>query len=339
MILSILTREDARTDGQTLVERFGNSRLVPVVYAALMLVMPFLFAPGLVIEIMILGLFAMSFNILFGITGLLSFGHALFFGTGAYVAGYISITAGYPMVVVLGIVILTAIVLSIVVGALSLQLSDVYFAIITLAFAQFGHEMAYVLSEYTGGSDGMTGITRSSPFGLAVIDVTEIIVFAYVVVFFTLVIGLFLYGLSNSLFGRTLKSIRENEDRTKTLGVNTYRVKVVAFVVAGTVAAIAGMLWSMYLQFIDPAVLYWTLSGDAVVSTILGGMTSVFGPLVGTALLHTIEDQLFTTQPGPLSVTTGGLLVLIVLFSRSGVLGILKGVLTRLLDRVLATRE
>ncbi|WP_336133640.1 branched-chain amino acid ABC transporter permease [Natronomonas amylolytica] len=282
------------------------------------LTLPLFVSIGLATEILILGVFALSYNLMFGFTGLLSFGHALFFGFGAYLAAGIIIETGLPLLPTLVVVFLLALGLSLVIGLISIQLSGIAFAMVTLAFAQLGYEAVLKLDEYTGGADGLLGIYRPSPLGLGLVDLTDEVMFYAVCAGIAVLCVSYTYLLSRSLFGRTLTAIRINEERTAALGVNTYRVKVIVFTIAGGMAAVMGGLWGMYIRFLSPQILYWSNTGDVILYTLIGGMQSVMGPILGAGFLRSVNRLLFETEPGYYNVTVGTIFVLIVLFERGG---------------------
>jgi branched-chain amino acid transport system permease protein len=287
------------------------------------LVLPLFVSIGLATEILILGGFALSYNLMFGFTGLLSFGHALFFGFGAYLAAGVVIQSGLPLLPTLVVVLLLALGLSLLVGLISIQLSGIAFAMVTLAAAQLGYELVLQFRQYTGGADGLLGIYRPSTFGLGLLDLDqEVLFYGVCAVIVVLCVG-FTYLLSRSLFGRALTAIRINEDRTAALGVNTYRVKVAVFTVAGGMAAVMGGLWSLYIRFISPEILYWSNTGDAIIYTLIGGMQSVMGPLLGAGFLRTLNRLVLETEPGYYNIGVGLVFVLIVLFERGGLVELL----------------
>lgn len=307
---------------------------VLVLYLGVFLAMPLFMYTGLSSEIVILGVFALSFNLLFGFSGLLSFGHALFLGTAAYLTALLVIHLELPILAIFLVVLAVAAVLSLAVGLLSLRLTGLYFAMITLAFAQLFYEMALQFDDITGGTDGLTGVFRPSLLGLDLITFADPLVFHLLVVAYAMVAVAFTYLLARSNFGRTLQGIRQNEDRTRALGVNTYRVKTVAFVVSGLMASGAGVLWALYLRIVGVDILFWTMSGDAVIQTLVGGMNSLSGPIAGVFAIVFAENQLFETQPGMWSVLLGSVFVFFVLFARDGVVGLLERSVASVLDRM-----
>jgi branched-chain amino acid transport system permease protein len=301
-------------------------------FAVFTAVLPFVTTVGLATEILILGLFALSYNIMFGFGGLLSFGHALFFGGGAYVAAGMVIEMGIPLVPTLLLTLVAGVLVAILVGAISLRLSGISFAMVTLAFSQLGFELVVQMREFTGGADGLLGIYRPSLVaGTGIFDLGDPLTYYGFTAVVTIACVAYTHLLSRSLFGRTLTAIRTNEDRTEALGVKTYRVKVVVFTIAGGLAAVAGGLWSIYLRFISPNVLFWTYTGDAILYTLIGGMHSVLGPLLGATFLRGAERMLFETEPGLWNVLIGSVFVFVVLFERKGLVG--------LVDRVAFTFE
>lgn len=305
---------------QRLAKHLGNPKTTFGLFIVSVILLPFALEIGLATEFLILGVFALSFNLLLGFTGLLTFGHALFFGVGAYTAGRLALDTGLPLVVIIAVITLFAAIIAVVVGALSLRLTGVYFAIITLAFAQLFYESAPSLEFITHGSDGF-GFSRPSALGSGIVEVGDPFTFYYVVAVITVLIVTFSYLLSGSMYGRILRAIRENEQRTRALGVNTYRVKVSIFTIAGALGGITGGLWALYLYFIDPSVLYWTWSGDVIIHSLIGGMHTLFGPLLGTGFVLVLESTLFETEPGYWNIFIGTVFVIFVLFARDGIIG------------------
>jgi branched-chain amino acid transport system permease protein len=279
-------------------------------------------------EIAILSIFAVSFNLLWGQTGLLSFGHALFLGSGAYLSGHLIVEYGLPIIAVILLVIIASAGIALVIGLVSLRLSGVYFAIITLAFSQLFYLMSIEFREVTGGMDGMTGIYRPSLLGQDLILLNDQFTFYQFVVVINVFIVAYLYLLTHSMFGRILRAIRYNEERTTAIGVNTFRVKVVAFVIASTIGAISGVLWTLFTYYASPATLHWAYSGDALIYTLIGGVESLFGPIFGAGFIIWIQSSIFRTEPGLWNIAFGVILVAVVLLSPRGLVGIGKSLLS-----------
>lgn len=311
-------------------DQLTNSNVRLIGYLVFLLVLPVFFGFRFAAEFLIYGVFAFSFNLLFGRSGLLSFGHALFLGLGAYTAALVVLNSSLPLLGVLGIVVGVAITLAAVIGMISLRLAGVYFAMITLAFAQLFFELAFSLREITGGETGLTGITRPSLLGEGFFTPSEPITFYLLTASITF--GFLVYGylLSQSTYGRALRGIKENEERTQALGVNTYRVKVLIFVISGTMAAVAGALWAFYLRFVNANVFFWENSGDAVIYSIVGGIESLFGPIFGAIGLRWLEKSFFATQPGMWNIFLGVVFLTFVLVLQDGIMGLLEGVSARL---------
>jgi branched-chain amino acid transport system permease protein len=324
-----------RGDYRALVERLLDSPVRLVVYAVFLLALPRVLPIGIATQVAIFGLFALAFNLLFGYSGLLSFGHALFLGTGAYAAALVVIHFDGPpaAAVLLAVLVLEGLV-ALVTGLLSLRLSGVYFSMITLAFGQFFYELSYTLEGLTGGSDGLLGVYRPSLFGAGMVDLADADNFYTLVALVSFLVLAFGFLMTRSTFGRALRAIRENEERTRALGVNTYRVKVVIFAISGMFAGLAGALQGLYLRFVSPDVLFWAVSGDAVLNTLVGGMQTLFGPVIGALFLHWLEDTFFGTSPGAWNVLLGAVFVFFVLFARSGIVGVLRTALRRFADRL-----
>jgi branched-chain amino acid transport system permease protein len=328
-------RVTGRGDYRQLVEQLLDSPVRLAVYAVFLLGLPRVFPIGIATQIAIFGLFALAFNLLFGYSGLLSFGHALFLGTGAYAAALVVIHFnGPPVAAILLAVLVLEGAIALITGLLSLRLSGVYFSMITLAFGQFFFELSYTLDGITGGSDGLLGVYRPSLFGAGIIELSDADNFYTLVAAMTFLVLAFGFLMTRSTFGRTLRAIRENEERTRALGVNTYRVKVLIFSISGMLAGVAGALQGLYLRFVSPDVLFWAVSGDAVLNTLVGGMQTLFGPIVGALFLHWLEDTFFGTNPGAWNVLLGAVFVFFVLFARSGIVGVVRTALRDAADRL-----
>lgn len=319
---------------RNVVDQVVMSPLRLALYLIVFITLPYLTTFGLATEVVIFGMFALAFNLLWGFAGLLSFGHALFLGLGAYTAGLIVINLEWPLLGILALVIVTGLVVGFVIGGLSLRLTGIYFAMITLAFAQFAYELTFTFSGITGGSDGLIGIYRPSLLGTDTILISESTTFYTFVVLVAMAVLTFMYLLSHSTFGRTLRAIRENEDRTEALGVNTYRVKLFTFILSSVIASVAGALWAFYVRFLSPQLLHWSVSGDAVLYTLIGGMESLFGPVAGALALIWVEDNLFRGRPGLLNILIGVLFIITVLFARSGIVGVIEDIAYQLADQI-----
>lgn len=276
-------------------------------------------------RVVVLGLAAMALNFLLGFTGVLSFGHAAYFGLGAYGA---AMTVKYlapstPVAVLVGVVVGT--LAAAIVGALIVKLRGVYFAMVTIAFAQVFYFIAFRWNSVTGGDDGLTGWTRRAlDLGLAHIDIlgSDKAFYYFVLAVFAVAVGIMALML-RSPFGRTLAAIRENERRARFLGIPVDQHVWISFVISCAFASLAGALYALLNNFIDPRALYWTQSGNFVIMAVLGGMRSFWGPLIGAAIFVVLQDYVSSQTENWMSFI-GLFFVLIVLFFPRGVLGMLR---------------
>ncbi len=266
-------------------------------------------------QIVILGLFALSFNILFGTTGLLSFGQAIFYGLGAYVTGMMAKSFGSDYFLwALLMAPVAAIILSVLLGTLSLRLSDVYFTMLTLAFAQLVWGITIKWYNFTGGDDGIQAIPKPE----MLMGIHNYYIFSLIVV--TLCMYL-LWRLDRSPFGAVLKGIRQNPTRISFTGMNVFRHKLLAYVISSCFTAIAGGLYAGLDRSIHPDMFVWTMSGSIILMTILGGMRSFFGPLIGVAVFVLLEDVIGrSTQYW--SFVIGVIMITVVLLFPKGIVGI-----------------
>jgi branched-chain amino acid transport system permease protein len=280
------------------------------------------FALTLFTRIIILALAAVSLNLIMGYGGMMSFGHAAYLGIGGYAVGilaYEGIGSGF---VQWPVAIAVSALFALVIGALSLRTRGVYFIMITLAFAQMAYYVASGLSRY-GGDDGLTIYSRSQFAGL--INLANRTQFYYLCLALLLG-GIYLvFRIVNSRFGMVIQGARSNEQRMQAIGFPVYRYRLACFVIAGTMCGLAGALLANQTSFVSPSVMYWTRSGDLMVMVILGGMGSLFGPLLGAIVLLVLEEAL-SRLTEHWQIILGPLLLLIVLFARGGIDGLLKKV-------------
>lgn len=280
---------------------------------------------GLATRVLVLGLAAMSVNFLLGFTGVLSFGHAAYFGLGAYGAGMLLkyLAPSTPLAILVGVVVGT--VAAAAVGALIVKLRGIYFAMVTIAFGQMFYFIAFRWSSVTGGDDGLTGWRRLPiDLGFTTVDILGSAEAYYylVLLIFAVSVGIMALIL-RSPFGRTLLAIRENERRARFLGIPVERHIWIAFVISCFFASLAGVLYALLNNFVDPRTLHWTLSGNFVIMAVVGGMRSFWGPLIGAAIFVVLQDYVSSyTQNWMFFI--GIFFVLIVLFFPRGVLGIIR---------------
>jgi branched-chain amino acid transport system permease protein len=266
--------------------------LIAVAAFAVLATLPFLFSSKALLDFVIrcsaFGLFATSLNLLVGYTGMISFGHGMFFGLGAYGLGLIMQRTGVPIpVAFLGTLLITAVV-SVVIGAICVRLKEIYFAFVTLAFQMLIHSMILSWASLTGGDQGLRGgIPRPMFLG---IDLTNHI-HLYFVSCALLVIGLLLMRqIAQSPFGYTLRMIRDNASRASFIGIDVWRAKLTIFVLAALFASTGGIIMSLFVSGAYPEFAYWTISGEGIFINMLGGVTTFLGPIVGTVLLLILND-------------------------------------------------
>ena len=276
-------------------------------------------------RVLVLGLAAMSLNFLLGYTGVLSFGHAAYFGLGAYGAAmtirYLVPSTGLSLIVG----ILTGAIAAAIIGPLIIRLRGVYFAMVTIAFGQVFYFIAFRWSSVTGGDDGLTGWTRKPlHLGFVTIDILhKPIAFYYLILaVFAVAVGVMAW-LLRSPFGRTLIAIRENERRARFLGISVDQHIWFSWVISCGFVSLAGALYALLNNFVDPRALYWTQSGDFVIMAVLGGMRSFWGPLIGAAIFVVLQDYLSSETENWMSFI-GLFFVLVVLFFPRGILGIIR---------------
>ena len=276
-------------------------------------------------RIVIFALAAMSLNFLLGYTGVLSFGHAAYFGVGAYgVAMTISyIAPSTPLALLVGVVAGT--LAAAVVGALIINLRGVYFAMVTIAFGQVFYFIAFRWNSVTGGDDGLTGWHRAPlDLGFAHIDILgDNKAFYYMTLFFFAIAVGIMATLLRSPFGRTLIAIRENERRARFLGIPVERHIWLSFIISCFFVSLAGGLYALLNNFIDPRALRWDMSGNFVIMAVLGGMRSFWGPLIGAAIFVALQDYVSSITANWMSFI-GLFFVLVVLFFPRGILGIFR---------------
>ena len=282
---------------------------------ALGIAAPTVFYPVLLMKILCFAIFASAFNLLLGYTGLLSFGHAAFFGGAAYVTGYLIKDMALPPLVGILAGTLAAAFMGGLVGLLAIRRQGIYFAMITLAMAQMVYFLCLQLPQ-TGGEDGLQGVPRGSIVGL---DLNNDLTLYYVILLFFIAVFALIYRTIHSPFGQILKAIRENEPRAISLGYDVARYKLLAFVLSSGLAGLAGALKVLVFKFATLTDAHWHTSGEVVLMTILGGIGTVFGPAVGATIIVTLESQLADKAGSLVTVIMGFIFVLCVLMFRKGI--------------------
>lgn len=310
-------------------EQIRKLAILAVIWIVLLFA-PYWMAPlggytDLATRVLVLGLAAMSLNFLLGFTGVLSFGHAAFFGLGAYGAGltlkYLALST--PLALIAGI--LLGGVCGAILGTLIVRRRGVYFAMVTIAFGQVFYYIAFQWSSLTGGDDGLRGFSRQPVnFGLFKLDILSNAnqFYYFVLLCFALAVGVMEFIL-RSPFGRTMIAIRENERRSRFLGIPVERHIWIAFALSCFFMAFAGALYALVNNFADPRGLHYSQSGDFVMMAVMGGMRNFWGPLLGAAVFVVVQDYLSSVTVNWMSFV-GLLFVLVVLFFPRGLLGFLQ---------------
>ena len=307
-----------------------NKHAASLLVWVLLLTMPYwLPAIGGYVElgsrVVVLGLAATALNFLLGYTGVLSFGHAAYFGLGAYGAGMTLryLVPSTSLAIVIGTLVGT--IAAAIIGPLIIRLRGVYFAMVTIAFGQVFYFIAFRWNTVTGGDDGLIGWQRQPlDFGFATIDLlhSPVAFYYFVLVLFAIATGAMAW-LLRSPFGRTLLAIRENERRARFLGIPVDQHIWMSWVISCCFVSLAGALYALLNNFVDPRALYWSQSGDFVIMAVLGGMRSFWGPLLGAAIFVVLQDYLSSQTQNWMSFV-GLFFVLVVLFFPRGVLGIIR---------------
>jgi branched-chain amino acid transport system permease protein len=286
---------------------------------------PFGVYPVFLMKALCFGLFACAFNLLIGYVGLLSFGHAAFLGSAGYVAAHTAKVWGVTpeLAILAGTAVAAG--LGAVIGAVAIRRQGIYFAMITLALAQMIFFFS-VQAPFTGGEDGVQSVPRGRLLG--VLDLTDTMTMYWLVLVIFLAGFLLIYRTIHSPFGQVLKAVRENETRATSLGYEVDRYKLVAFILSATLSGLAGATKSLVFQLASLTDVHWTMSGEVVLMTLLGGLGTVFGPVVGALIIATLENYL--AQLGAwVTVVQGAIFVICVLTFRRGVVGELARVIRK----------
>ncbi|MCP1848289.1 MULTISPECIES: branched-chain amino acid ABC transporter permease [Bradyrhizobium] len=309
-----------------MMRKLNVSNAVAALMCAALMLLPLysavtgnIFILTLFTRIVIFALAAASLNLIMGYGGMMSFGHAAYLGIGGYAVGILAAEGVGSGFIQWPVALAVSALFALLIGALSLRTRGVYFIMITLAFAQMAYYIASALSRY-GGDDGLTVYKRSDFAGL--INLSDRNQFYYLCLA-CLFGGLYLiWRIVNSRFGLVVQGVRSNEQRMQAIGFHANRYRLVCFVISGTICGLAGALLANNTDFVSPAVMYWTRSGDLMVMVILGGMGSLFGPVIGAIVYLLLEELLsqFTEYSG---LILGPVLLLIVLFARGGIMGLL----------------
>jgi branched-chain amino acid transport system permease protein len=284
---------------------------------AIGLVAPLVIYPVFLMKVLCFALFACAFNLLIGYVGLLSFGHAMFFGGAAYISAHTVKVWGWSPEFGLLAAVAMSMALGLVVGLIAIRRQGIYFAMVTLALAQMVFFFC-LQAKFTGGEDGIQSVPRRPVFGF--IDTTNDLTFYYVVLAIFAIGFLIVYRTIHSPFGQVLKAIRENEPRAISLGYRVDQYKLLAFVLSAGLAGLAGGTKALVFQLASLTDVAWQMSGEVVLMTLVGGLGTVFGPLVGAAVIITMQNYLAGLGEWVL-VVQGSIFVVVVMLFRRGIVG------------------
>jgi len=298
----------------SLLDKQTLSYLIGII---LLLAAPTVMYPVLVMKVLCFALFACAFNLLLGYTGLLSFGHAAFLGSGAYLTGYALKVWGVPTLLGLLLGTAGAALLGFIVGSLAIRRQGIYFTMTTLALAQMMF-FVFIQSSFTGGEDGLQDVPRGTLFGL---DLSNDGNLYYLVVTIFCSAFWLIQRIIHSPFGQILKAIRENEPRTISLGYDVTRYKLLAFVLSAAIAGLAGATKTLVFAFATLTDAHWHASGEVVLMTLVGGVGTIFGPVVGATVIVALQNLLADKVGSLVTVIMGAIFVLCVLAFRRGIVG------------------
>ena len=294
-----------------------HQKIAFAVMLAIFALAPFVVYPVFLMKVMCFALFACAFNLLIGFGGLLSFGHAMFLGTAGYITAHSAKVWGFPPELAILAGTFAAFVLGVVTGLLAIRRQGIYFAMITLALAQMIF-FFYLQAPFTHGEDGIQAVPRGRLFGF--IDLTSIWAMYYTVLVVFFAGFLLIWRAIHSPFGQVLKAIRENEPRAISLGYRTERYKLMAFVLSATLSGLAGATKAIVFQLASLTDVHWTMSGEVVLMTLLGGLGTLFGPVIGALIIISMENYL--AQFGAwVTIVQGVIFVICVLTFRRGIVG------------------
>ena len=299
--------------------RFHGVYLARLVVLAVLVAAPFIgLYPVFMMKALCYAIFACAFNLLLGYTGLLSFGHAAYLGAAAYATGWLIRSAGWPPEAGLLAGLVTGAVLGLIVGLIAIRRQGIYFAMITLAMAQMIYFVC-LQAPFTGGEDGLQGVPRGVLFGLLPLKSDVALYFVVLAVF--VAVFLAIIRIVHSPYGQVLKAIRENEPRAVSLGYDVDKYKLLAFVLSTAIAGLAGSLKTLVLGFATLSDAHWSLSGEVVLMTLLGGMGTFAGPVIGAFTIIGLQDYLADRVGSWVTVIIGAIFVLCVLAFRKGFVG------------------
>jgi branched-chain amino acid transport system permease protein len=314
--MSVAAAAAARSAWAGLYEAAKRHRVL--LATAFLIVFPLLVPyHALAINILVFGLYALGFNLLFGYTGLLSFGHSAFLGSGAYGCGIALVHFGVPFLGAIAIGIALATVFAAVIGFLAIRTRGIYFSMVTLALSQCVYYIFYQAVSLTGGENGLRGVNVATVFGIDFVNPVN----RYYVILIFVVLALWVFSrILASPFGAVLEAIRENENRARACGYDVARTKLLAFILSGSFCGLAGALYALHLSIVPIDILHYLTSGEVVMMALLGGMGTFFGPFVGAATFLLVQDVVTLMTPH-WQLVVGIIFVLFVLFFPRGIWG------------------
>ena len=297
-----------------------NTNIRNLIIAVVVLgVAPYLLYPVFLAKLLCFALFAAAFNLLLGYAGILSFGHAAFLSTGGYITGWAMMNLGVSTEIGILMGTLAGALLGAIYGKLAIKREGIYFAMVTLALAQLTF-FVYLQSDFTGGENGMQGIPRGNLFGL--IDLTDNVAMYYTVAVIFLIGFAIIQRTVHSPFGQVLKAIRENEPRAISLGYNVNNYKWLAFIISSALAALAGSTKTIVFNLASLTDAHWHMSGEVILMTLVGGVGTLMGPIVGAGVIVTMQNYLSTGDLGNyIHIIMGAVFVICVLAFRAGIVG------------------
>ena len=312
--MATITENATPTKNRSMADEIVGFVIMAVLLAAVPLTGIY---PYFVMQALCFSLFACAFNLLIGYSGLLSFGHSMFLGTAGYFTAYALKSWGMSPIIGVLIGVFAAAVLSVITGAIAIRRQGIYFAMITLALSQLMF-FIYLRAPFTGGEDGIQGIPQGMLFGF--IDLSDTNTLYYFILAVFLLAFLLIHRIVNSPFGEVLKSIRENEPRAISLGYKVDQYKLMAFILSGTLAGLAGSLKMFVTQNASLTDVHWTMSGEVVLMTLVGGLGTSFGPIVGAFIIVAMQQYLASFGQWVM-VMQGAVFIVCVLTFRRGIIG------------------
>jgi len=302
------------------VGSFSREALIAAIVLSILIAIPFFSDSSAIIDFGIrlaaFAVFATSLNMLVGFGGMVSFGHALYFGAGAYSFGLIMQHFAIPIPLAFVLAVAFCATVAAIVGAICVRLKEIYFAFLTLAFQMLFHSIIISWTSFTGGDQGLMGGLPRPPFlGLDLVNPVDLYWFAVVV---GVVALLLMRYILQSPFGYTLRMVRDNADRAKFLGVNVWRIRLFAFILAGSFGGVGGIIMALLVSGAFPEFTYWTMSGEAVFMVLMGGVNTFIGPVLGAALLLGFNDFI-TRVTDHHGLALGGIILLFALVFKHGI--------------------